>query len=239
MKVINIADEKKRNSKVALEHKSAQRTLSYVDENKSPVSSVRVVKNTLETDLASLVEGEAFDELSQKLVDGDPEIDFELFGKRVDGTTRIFLNDNNQPAGAVTVKELFYNGKGELLEEKPLAVSEPNINLDAPLSWTGKYHPKSKSYNKYVFANSFQIRHVDGLTFDFLFNMAKTLDEKDALLLLGGGEKSNKPLVFMRNGKPYRGFLEGRVKDNSYKLILHISNLELKPLPVEEEPADA
>jgi hypothetical protein len=46
--------------------------------------------------------------------------------------------------------------------------------------------------------------------------------------MLGGGVKGNEPLVFQDGGKSYRAFLEGRVKDNSYLLLLHLSNLELK-----------
>jgi len=31
-----------------------------------------------------------------------------------------------------------------------------------------------------------------------------------------------------RGGKPYNAFLEGRIKDDAYCLILHLSNMELK-----------
>jgi hypothetical protein len=60
--------------------------------------------------------------------------------------------------------------------------------------------------------------------------MAKELHEQDALMLLVGGEKGNEPLVFQDGGKTYRAFLEGRIKDNSYILLMHLSNLELKGL---------
>jgi hypothetical protein len=46
--------------------------------------------------------------------------------------------------------------------------------------------------------------------------------------MLGGGVKGNEPLVFQDGGKTYRAFLEGRVKDKSYILLIHLSNLELK-----------
>ena len=35
-------------------------------------------------------------------------------------------------------------------------------------------------------------------------------------------------LVMNRGGKPYNAFLEGRVKGDSYALLLHMSNMELK-----------
>jgi hypothetical protein len=47
-------------------------------------------------------------------------------------------------------------------------------------------------------------------------------------MLIGSGEKGVGPLVFQNGGKAYRAFLEGRIKDNGYLLILHLSNLELK-----------
>ena len=60
------------------------------------------------------------------------------------------------------------------------------------------------------------------------FEMAKELQEKDAMMMLAGGAKGNEPLVFQDGGKTYRAFLEGRVKDKSYILLIHLSNLELK-----------
>jgi hypothetical protein len=48
------------------------------------------------------------------------------------------------------------------------------------------------------------------------------------MMLLGGGEKGNAPLVMTNNGTPYRGFLEGRISGDSFCLLLHLTNLELK-----------
>ena len=73
-----------------------------------------------------------------------------------------------------------------------------------------------------------QLGHLDGLTFDFLYEIAKSLHEKKSMLYLGGGPTGKQPLVFQRNGSSFRGFLEGRIKDDSYLLVLHLSNLELK-----------
>jgi hypothetical protein len=39
-----------------------------------------------------------------------------------------------------------------------------------------------------------------------------------------------------RGGKPYNAFLEGRVKKDSYLLILHLSNMELnKPKVIQTD----
>ena len=61
--------------------------------------------------------------------------------------------------------------------------------------------------------------------------MAKELAGKDAMMMLAGGTKGNEPLVFNDGGKPYRAFLEGRVDEDKSCLILHLTDLELKPLP--------
>ena len=185
MKVINIADAKNRNSRVAMEHKKRPLLTRYVDENQQAVQSIRAIKNTLETDLQSLTKDHSLEELSQQLIDGDPELDFELFGKRVTDTVRIYLNSNNEPASGVSIKEMMYSPQGELQEERPLLIVENNINSEVPLKWSGRLMPKAECFKKFVFSNAFQIRHVDGLTFDFLYNMAKELDENNAMLFWG------------------------------------------------------
>ena len=41
------------------------------------------------------------------------------------------------------------------------------------------------------------------------------------------------PIVLQLNGTAYRGFLEGRVNGETFILLLHLSNMELKK-PVEK-----
>ncbi len=234
MKLINLADAKNRNARIAMAHKKPPPPSRYVDNNRQAVRTLRAIKNTLDTDLSSLTKHCSLEELSQRLIDGDPELDLELFGKRVEDTVRIYLNSNNQPANGVTIKELVYSAQGELQQQRPPLEVESNINSDLPLTWSGRLLPKAACCKKFVFSNAFQLRHIDALTFDFLFNMAKELHEKQAMLFLGAGEDSSEPLVLSRNGKAYRAFLEGRIKNHSYLLVLHLSNLEMQPLPQAE-----
>jgi len=46
--------------------------------------------------------------------------------------------------------------------------------------------------------------------------------------LVGSGDKGTAPLIFQSNGRPYRGFLRGQTNGKSYRLVLHLSDLELK-----------
>ena len=73
-----------------------------------------------------------------------------------------------------------------------------------------------------------QLTHINGLTYDFLYAMAKDLEDRDAMMLLGAGPKSNQPLILRRGSVPYRGFLEGRTRGDRYVLLLHLSNMEMK-----------
>ena len=88
--------------------------------------------------------------------------------------------------------------------------------------------PRSDLVRKFAIKRTMQLRHVDGVTFDFLFSIAKELDEKDSVMLLGAGDGGKAPLILQANGSGYRGFLEGRIKGDEFLLLLHLSNMELK-----------
>jgi hypothetical protein len=101
MKVsINISDSRKRDSQVLMESANIGKSIKRVDARNEPVSSYRGIKSTLDTDLNTLTKACSLEELSQRLVDSDPEIDVELFGKQVYDTSRIYWNSNNEPASA-------------------------------------------------------------------------------------------------------------------------------------------
>jgi hypothetical protein len=107
-----------------------------------------------------------------------------------------------------------------------------SANVALPLRWSGKLIPRAEAARKFVFTGKRQIRHVNGLTYDFLYAIARELEERDSLLVVGAGPKGKQPLVLRRGALPYRGFLEGRSRGPEYLLLLHFSNLELKsPAP--------
>ena len=78
------------------------------------------------------------------------------------------------------------------------------------------------------------MQHINGLTYDFLYDMAKKLADANAMMLVGAGAKGVEPLVMSNGGTPYRAFLEGRVDGDKYALILRLTNLELKGIPTAE-----
>lgn len=153
----------------------------------------------------------------------------ETFGQQISETSRVYVTPEREVVHHVQIFEVLKNPDGSEKERRPQKISEANIAVEGtPLRWSGKLMPKKDVYNKFVFSGMMQITHVNGLTYDFLYEMAKELEEKEAMMLLGAGAKGTLPLVFTRGGNTFRGFLEGRTDGNRYLLLLHLSNMELK-----------
>jgi hypothetical protein len=229
---INISNKEKRDARVGLERMRQKRGYSYQTEDKKLVKTSKIVKYGSDSDLNTLLEGhEGLVDLSAAIRDSDPEADIEHAGRELKYPMRVYVNNQNKPVFRVTEWEVTIDPKGEETDRKVKVKDEQNVNTDLPLRWTGKMIPKKEAVRKFVFTGKYQIRHINGLTYDFLYAMAKELEKKDSLMLVGGGQKGIEPLVFQRGGKPYRGFLEGRTKGEGYCLILHLTNLELKEVP--------
>lgn len=166
---------------------------------------------------------------SQQLIESDPEIDFEMVGRRIDGTTSVLLDGENNPLFcAPEILEVIYSPDGKEVERRTPVDLAANVNTEVPISWTGRFLPKSDLVRKFAVKRTIQLRHVDGVTFDFLFGIAKELHEKDSVMLVGAGSTGKDPLLLQLNGSPYRGFLDGRIKGDEYLLLLHLSSMELK-----------
>ena len=225
---IHIADAKGRDAEIIFNSKPKKPTVKLVTEKGEEVQSLRVLKgainNSFEGMSKSIGEGEA---IAQAMITSDPEIDLNLTGRFINGSSRVYIDKDLKPVSRITKKEIVHNPDGSVKEERVPKELLANILSEIAVK-PGKLFPKKDMYNKLVFAKKYQLHHINGLTFDFLFEMAKDLHDKESLMMLGGGAKGNEPLVFQDGGKTYRAFLEGRVKDNSYVLLLHLSNLELK-----------
>ena len=234
MKTIHLINSRNRNTRVVMETGKTSSRSSYTDDQGQAVESARFVKNSLKTDLKTLTSKHSLEALSLELIDSDPELDLELFGKQVRETSRIYLNSANDPASGVSLKEIVHLKDGSVKETRDFQDVEANINTEKPLKCT-KLFPKKAFLKKFAFGAAYQITHIDGMTFDFLYDIAKELDEKKSFMYLGAGDKANMPLILSRNSSQYRAFLEGRVDGERYMLILHLTNLELKALNPEGE----
>jgi hypothetical protein len=168
-------------------------------------------------------------DLSAALVAGDPEVDIEHVGRAIRGTDNVFLSAAGEVLHAAPrIVELVLGADGGEKERRAPVDTEANVNETDPLRWAAMRLGRREAVRRFVFARTIQVRHVDGLTYDYLHAMARELDTADAMVLVGAGPRGRDPLIFQANGTPWRAFLEGRVDGERYQLLLHLSNLELK-----------
>lgn len=228
MRSINLSNDKQRDALVGYEAGSIEKKIRYVLQDKSEKNNVKILKVAPGRDLETLLSQHTADELSRVLVREDVDVDVEKTGMFLTDTKRVYLNDKGNIIYSVTLQEKICNPDASVKETRPHTPTESNVAGELPLIWTGKLVPKDQAIRSFVFARKYQIKHINGLTYDFLFDMAKTLHEKKSLTLIGAGKKGAEPLIFSFGGVPYRGFLEGRISGDTYMLILHLSNMELK-----------
>ena len=191
---------------------------------------------TTDEGMGASLEARYGDDLAEKLIAGDIEVDIEQVGRAIGETAVVYLSSQGDVLYAPpAVVEVLLGPDGQEKERRTPLEVPPNVNDEVPVRWTGRKIPIHDVIRRFAFRRTLQLKHVDGLTFDFLFEMAKTLHDDQVALLLGAGPKGKHPLIFQANGAPYQGFLEGRVAGEKYKLLLHLSNLELKRPKVEEE----
>lgn len=176
------------------------------------------------------------DDYAQSLIDGDPEVDIEHVGRTIGETNVVYLTAAGEFLhSAPAVVEVITLPDGSEKERRAPVDIEANIDDEHPVRWTGRKFPIVDAVRRFVFRRSLQVVHVDGVTYDFLQGMAADLAKEKVLMFVGAGSKGLDPLVFQANGRPCRGFLEGRVDGERYQLLLHLSDMELKrPTPKEQ-----
>ncbi len=229
MRAIHIANEKQRDAEVAFHMQAQKSRVHTILPDGTEKINVKLLKATAAIDEEELVAGyEDLTTLAQVLIEDDPEIDMEVIGKKLFRTHKLYVDKDNKIAYRINLFQVIRNPDGTEKERRDLNRVPSNVNAAVPLKWTGKKYPKADAVRRFVFTRKYQIRHINGVTFDFLYNMAKELQESNTLMLVGGGPKGNQPILLTRGGEPYRGFLEGRVEGERYCLILHLTNIEMK-----------
>lgn len=240
---INLSNSKGRDATVSTLSVRKAKKVRWCDAQQRQATGVRVLKASIEKDAAALTQqAGGIEKVADLIIAGDPELDIESFGRFLKETANVFINPQGKVVNRVKQIEVVRNPDGSERERKPRERKQPNVAVEGqPIRWTGKLMKMAEVYNKFVFSSKQQIAHINGLTYDFLYGMAKELEEKQSLMLLGSGAKGNQPLVFQKGGQNYRGFLEGRTEGEKYCLLLHLSNLELKapPRPAEPPPSAA
>jgi hypothetical protein len=180
------------------------------------------------------------EDYSKNLIDSDPEIDIESIGMQIEQTQTVYIDG----AGELMYVdpnfiEVVFNPDGTEKERREPVDTVMNVDVETPVRFSGRLVSIQDAVRKFGFRRKLQLRHVDGLTFDFLYEIAKELESKESVMVIGTGAKGTSSLIFQANGRPYRGFLEGRTKDKSYRLTLHLSEMELKkPISNKKKASD-
>lgn len=235
---INICNSAGRDAIVATQSVRSSLRVRWLDPLGRQVRTVRLLKAPVTLGIEALKEryGE-LSKIGQAIIEGDPEVDPELTGRFLRETSRVYIDEQRRIVHKVREWEVVRNPDGSQRERRPRQILPCNVGPETPLRWSGVFVKKEEACRKFVFSGKLQLIHVNGLTYDFLYGMARELEAKDSLMLLGGGPKSNQPLILRRGGVPYRGFLEGRTQGDKYCLLLHFSNLELRA-PAEPSPKE-
>ncbi|MCL2090201.1 MAG: hypothetical protein FWH11_03065 [Micrococcales bacterium] len=237
LRSLNLANDHQRDAMVGFDNAPVATRVTMVLPDGTPPLRCKYLKTTARLDRLVADAGDLV-ALGQALVDGDPEIDVEQIGRPLTNTHRIYLTADGDIAYRVTLQQVIHRPDGTEKERRDATKAPSNVALeDHPVRWSGRLFDKREALRRFVFTRAYQVRHTSGLTYDFLYAMAKQLQDADALMFVGSGPKGTGPLVLTTGGEPYRGFLEGRVDADRYALVLHLTNLELKALPTEEEGA--
>jgi hypothetical protein len=233
MRGINISNDKKRDAKVGFQSFAKKPYVKTILPDGEEKRNVKVLSAT--SSAASLVKKHG-DLLAagNALIKNDDETDIENVGRILGKTRKLYINKDNEIAYRVNMVQIVRNPDGSEKSRSGISSVQANIAGELPLVWTGRKFSKADAVRKFVFTQKYQICHTNGLTYDFLYDMAKQLAGENALMFLGAGKKGTDPIIITSGGQSYRGFLEGRIKEDGYMLILHLTNLEVKPLTAGE-----
>jgi len=239
MSRLHLANQRGRDATVAARSLAGTRVIRWIDDAGAAAATCRLLRGSYDQSLDALRQrfGDDPEAIARALVEGDPEVDLERFGSVLRHPVRVYVGPDHDLVHRVMFEEVIRDPDGTERTRRTRQVSEPNVASGLPLRWTGKRFPKTEIYNRFVFSSKLQVVHVNGLTYDFLFDIARQLESEACLMRVGGGSKGTEPLIFRRGGLPYHGFLEGRTDGKRYALILHLTNLELKrPAPPAAAP---
>lgn len=229
IRAIHISDDRRRDAQVAFDAQPVASALRRVLPSGEEPVGVRLVKATAAMN-RRLAEYGDLQELAREIEEGDPDVDMEVTGRKLRRTRRIFVDRNYEIVYHVNLFRVVRNPDGTERERRALTKVPGNVNERIPLRWTGRLFGRDEALRRFVFTRSYQLRHVNGATFDFLYHMAKELAEADSMVMLGAGKRGADPILLSRGGQPYRGLLEGRIDGERYCLILHLTDIEMKGL---------
>src|SRR5580765_5655901 len=97
MAEINISNSKNRDAVVATHSVRIPMKVRWIDEQGRQASTARLLKATLGKDATALEKAAGgLDKVAKTLIDGDPEVDIEKYGKFLKDTSRVYVDPDGQ-----------------------------------------------------------------------------------------------------------------------------------------------
>lgn len=166
-------------------------------------------------------------DLARALVAGDPELDLGQTGCKVGLSQRIWLDGDSQPIFVPRLEQVRHDEHGQVVQRRPLRVRPGNLVPPAPPVWSGVLLARREVLSRYALRHAWQLMHGNSLEYDFLLELARWLDARGQMALVGRGRSGRSPLVIARGARPCLGFLDGRVQGESVRLVLYLAMGEL------------
>ena len=152
MPEINIANDSGRDAVVNMESAKVPVTVRWLDPQQRQVSSVRLLKSTLDHDIDQLIEeAGGIENVAQKLVESDPEVDLEIVGSYLRNTSRVYVDPNREIVHKVTQWEVVRDPSGTERERRPRNLPPQNVSGEIPLQWSGVMIKKEEAIRKVCF----------------------------------------------------------------------------------------
>lgn len=196
--------------------------------DKEPCSKQEVLLSSLDNSADKLLE---LPNLGDILRDEDPDVDLEKTGKFLQKKTRIVVDGEKNPVYNYKMVDIVTRPDGTAAE-RPHETQRANIDTDVPLMLVDRYYKPEELVTQFLFRRHYLIQHYNGLSFNFLREIAQDLAKRGKFQQVKAVDPETKKAVPIRvttGGVAYsRAFLEGRVRNDEYCLILHLSDREFK-----------
>lgn len=166
-------------------------------------------------------------DLARSLMTGDPELDLEQTGCKTGDSQRIWLDGDGQPIYVPKLEQVRHDEQGKIVQRRPLRARPGNLVPPAAPIWSGVILDRKDVLTRYALRRAWQLMHGNSLEYDFLLELARWLDKRGQMALVGRGRSGRSPLILARGARPCLGFLDGRVRGESLRLVLYLTAGEL------------
>lgn len=208
----------------------------------------QVTKEGLETELKRFIKIDkervdqklfSIDNIYDKILNKDIEINPTIMGKPTESLSNVYVNTDYDLVFNFNKIRRRVKPNGEVTE-RAYEEFESNLNdPENPLTISFKHNKpieKRIGLQKYFFKKNYYIRHIKREQFDDLYNLAKRIQEKGLIRVIGMAEirgKKRNVVVLRKGAKAYPyAYISGKafIKDGkkNYLLRFHLSDRKLK-----------